>query len=489
VRERLAVSARAHVAVPTAMSGTADAGGWVGRYLRNAMALDAAVALASGLIALRGRYDNHGHVPAAYIVLTVSLPVIWLGTLALAGAYEPRFIGAGADEFRRVINAGLGLTSAIAILSYATRAEVSRSYVLMAMPCAVGIDLVARYALRKRLHRLRDSGACMRRAVAVGHPQAVADLVNELRREPYHGLTVIAACLAGAAFRPDEIAGVPVLGGLDDVIGAVRGSDADTVAVLACPELKPVQLRQLAWELEKTDTDLCLAPALLDVAGPRTSVRAAAGLPLLYVDHPDLSGIRQVIKSLFDKVAAASALLLLAPLMLTIALMIRLEDGGPALFKQVRVGKDGRPFRLYKFRTMVPQAEQQKAALQLHNEGAGVLFKIRDDPRITKIGGRLRRWSLDELPQLINVLLGQMSLVGPRPALPEEAAKYGDYVRRRLAVRPGLTGLWQIHGRSDLSWDEAVRLDLRYVENWSLAFDLLILWKTWPAVARGHGAY
>jgi exopolysaccharide biosynthesis polyprenyl glycosylphosphotransferase len=453
------------------------------------MVLDAAVALAAGLIALRGRYDSHGHVPAAYIVLTVSLPLIWLGTLALAGAYEARFIGAGADEFRRVINAGLGLTSAIAILSYATRAEVSRAYVLIAMPCAVGIDLVARYALRKRLHRLRDSGACMRRAVAVGHPQAVADLVNELRREPYHGLTVIAACLAGAAFRPDEIAGVPVLGGLDDVISAVRGSDADTVAVLACPELKPVQLRQLSWELEKTDTDLCLAPALLDVAGPRTSVRGAAGLPLLYVDHPDLSGHRQVIKSLFDKVAAASALLLLAPVMLTIALMIRLEDRGPALFKQVRVGKDGRPFRLYKFRTMVPEAEQQKAALQLHNQGSGVLFKIRDDPRITKIGGRLRRWSLDELPQLINVLLGQMSLVGPRPALPEEAARYGDYVRRRLAVRPGLTGLWQIHGRSDLSWDEAVRLDLRYVENWSLASDLLILWKTWPAVARGHGAY
>src|SRR2546430_757630 len=223
------------------------------------MALDAAVALAAGLIALRGRYDSHGHVPAAYIVLTVSLPVIWLGTLALAGAYEPRFIGAGADEFRRVINAGLGLTSAIAILSYATRAEVSRSYVLMAMPCAVGIDLVARYALRKRLHRLRDSGACMRRAVAVG--------------------------------------------------------------------------------------------------------------------HPDLSGLRQVIKSLFDKVAAASALLLLAPLLLTIALMIRLEDGGPALFKQVRVGKAGRPFRLYKFRTMVPEAEQQKAALHKHNEGARVLFK------------------------------------------------------------------------------------------------------------------
>jgi exopolysaccharide biosynthesis polyprenyl glycosylphosphotransferase len=207
------------------------------------------------------------------------------------------------------------------------------------------------------------------------------------------------------------------------------------------------------------------------------------------VDHPDLSGLRQVIKGVFDKVAAASALLLLAPLLLVIGIMIRLEDGGPAFFRQVRVGRDGRTFRLYKFRTMVVEAEQQKALLAASDEGAGVLFKIRRDPRVTKTGAKLRRWSLDELPQLINVLLGQMSLVGPRPALPDEAAKYGDYVRRRLAVRPGMTGLWQIHGRSDLPWEEAVRLDLRYVENWSLALDLLILWKTLPAVGRGRGAY
>jgi exopolysaccharide biosynthesis polyprenyl glycosylphosphotransferase len=490
VRERLAASPRTHLGGHAAVRGQDRASGWDARYLRNTMALDAAVALASGLLALRGRYDSHGHVPAAYVVLTASLPVIWVAALALAGAYEPRFIGAGADEFRRVVNAGLGLTSAIAILSYLTKIQVSRGYILLAMPTVVGVDLLARYGLRKRLHRLRELGVCMRRAVAVGHPQDVANLVNELRREPYHGLTVIAACLAGPVpFRPDEVAGVPVLGGLKDVVSAVRESDADTVAVLACPELNGVRLRRLAWALEKTSTDLCLAPALLDVAGPRTNVRAAAGLPLLYVDHPNLSGLRQVIKGVFDKVAAASALLLLSPLLLAIGIAIRLEDGGPAFFRQVRVGRDGKPFRLYKFRTMVVQAERQKALLAARDEGAGVLFKIRDDPRITRIGARLRRWSLDELPQLINVLLGQMSLVGPRPALPEEAAKYGEYVRRRLAVRPGITGLWQIHGRSDLPWEEAVRLDLRYVENWSLALDLLILWKTWPAVARGHGAY
>ena len=476
--------------VQAAVRGPAQASGWVGRYLRNTVALDAAVALAAGLLALRGRYDSHGHVPTAYVILTASLPVIWVSALALAGAYEARFIGAGADEFRRVVNAGLGLTSAIAVLSYLAKAQVSRGYVLLAMPCVIGIDLLARYGLRKRLHRLRDLGVCMQRAVAVGHPQDVANLVNELRREPYHGLTVIAACLAGPVpFRPEEVAGVPVLGGLKDVVAAVREADADTVAVLACPELNGVRLRRLSWALEKTNTDLCLAPALLDVAGPRTNVRAAAGLPLLYVDHPDLSGLRQVIKGVFDKLAAGAALILLAPLLLAIGLAIRLEDGGPAFFRQVRVGRDGKPFRLYKFRTMVVEAEQQKAALAGHNEGTGVLFKIRDDPRITRTGARLRRWSLDELPQLINVLFGQMSLVGPRPALPEEAAKYGDYVRRRLAVRPGMTGLWQIHGRSDLPGEEAVRLVLRYVENWSLALDLLILWKTWPAVARGSGAY
>jgi exopolysaccharide biosynthesis polyprenyl glycosylphosphotransferase len=484
------VGSRAPVGAQSAVRAPGQTAGWVGRYLRNAVALDAAVALAAGLLALRGRYDSHGHVPLAYVVLTASLPVIWVAALALAGAYEARFIGAGADEFRRVINAGLGLTSVIAILSYLTKAQVSRSYMLMAMPTLVAVDLLARYGLRKRLHRLREMGVCMQRAVAVGHLAEVAKLVNELRREPYHGLTVIAACLAEPVPVPSgEVAGVPVLGGLKDVVAAVREADADTVAVLACAEFDSTQLRHLAWALEKTNTDLCLAPALLDVAGPRTNVRATAGLPLLYMDHPDLSGLRQIIKGVFDRVAAAAALILLAPLLLAIAVTIRLEDGGPSLFRQVRVGRDGNPFKLYKFRTMIVDAEKQKAALAQHDEGSGLLFKIRGDPRITRTGATLRRWSLDELPQLINVLFGHMSLVGPRPALPEEAASYGDHVRRRLAVRPGVTGLWQIHGRSDLPWEEAIRLDLRYVENWSLALDLLILWKTLPAVFRGHGAY
>ena len=261
------------------------------------------------------------------------------------------------------------------------------------------------------------------------------------------------------------------------------------MAVLACPEMNGIRLRQLAWDLEKTGTDMCVAPALMDVAGPRTTIRPVAGLPLLHVDHPELDGGKQVVKALFDKIVALTGLALVAPLFVVIMLAIKLSDHGPVFFRQVRVGKDGHSFAVWKFRTMVVDAEQRKAELAAHNEADGALFKMRRDPRVTRVGSYLRRYSLDELPQLINVLVGDMSLVGPRPALPMEAAKYGVPMRRRLVVKPGMTGLWQINGRSDLPWDEAVRLDLRYVENWSFALDLQILWKTWSAVMRGSGAY
>ncbi len=228
--------------------------------------------------------------------------------------------------------------------------------------------------------------------------------------------------------------------------------NADIVAVLACHEMAGERLRQPAWDPE-------------------------------FDDSPS------AVKAVFDRALALVILLVAAPLMAAIALAIRLDDGGPVVFSQARVGKDGHGFEVYKFRTMVPDAEERKAELAERSDYHGPLFKMRNDPRLTRAGRWLRRWSLDELPQLFNVLTGDMSLVGPRPALPEEAAMYGDHVRRRLAVKPGMTGLWQVNGRSDLSWDESVRLDLRYVENWSLMLDLQILWKTWAAVTRGSGAY
>jgi exopolysaccharide biosynthesis polyprenyl glycosylphosphotransferase len=462
----------------------------MGDYIRRAKIIDCLCALAAGLFAFQMRFGGHGHAQAEYLVLSLSLPLLWVASLALAGGYDSRFIGVGSDEFRKIVNAGVCLTAVVAIASYATRSDLARGYVVIALPFVTLFDLFSRYAMRKRLHRLRSLGRCQRRVVAVGHAPVVANLAAELGRDSYHGLSVVAACLAG---RPDpgtdEIAGVPAFVGLSSVPEVVEKFDADTVAVLACPEMSGRRLRELAWELEKTDTDLCVAPALLDVAGPRTTIRPVAGLPLLHMDHPEFTGARRLIKAAFDRTFAVMALILLSPLFVILPIVIRCSDGGPAIFRQLRVGKDGQVFPAYKFRTMVLGAEKRKAELADRNEHDGVLFKIRNDPRITPVGGWLRRWSLDELPQLINVLLGDMSMVGPRPALPEEADQYGEYVRRRLMVKPGITGLWQVNGRSDLSWDESVRLDLRYVENWSFVLDLQILWKTFSAVLHGSGAY
>ncbi|HCU92490.1 MAG TPA: hypothetical protein DHU96_07000, partial [Actinobacteria bacterium] len=335
---------------------------------------------------------------------------------------------------------------------------------------------------------VRGLGRFMRRVVVAGHVPAVADMVAFLRRDKYHGMSVVGACIAGAATE-SEIAGIPVFGDMGDVPAAVDMASADTVAVLSCPEMSGVRLRELAWELEKTGTDLCVAPALLDVAGPRTTIRPVAGLPLLHMDHPELAGGKRVIKGAFDRLTAGLALILLAPVFAVLALAIQLTDPGPVFFWQTRIGKDGRPFKVCKFRSMIADAELHRAQMETLNEASGVLFKIRRDPRVTKVGSLLRRWSLDELPQLFNVLTGDMSLVGPRPALPQETARYGHHMRRRLVVKPGITGLWQVSGRSDLPWEEAERLDLRYVENWSLALDLQILWKTTSAIIHGSGAY
>jgi len=461
---------------------------WTTAYLRQAAAVDSACALAAGLLGALVRFGGERVLPITYLGFTCALPVLWWAAVLLAGGYDSRFIGLGSDEFRRVLNAAVSLIAGVAVLSYFAKLNLARGYMAVALPSVALLDLSGRYLLRKRLHRLRSLGWCTRRVVAVGHPEAVADLVTTLRRESYHGLSVVATCLAGPA-RTDEVADVPVAGELGSVSAAVGQFGADTVAVLACPEMDGRRLRELAWELEKTGTDLCVAPALLDVAGPRTTIRPVAGLPLLHVDHAELSGGKQAVKSVFDKAIAASALILLAPLFGAIALAIKFADQGPVFFRQTRVGKDGRAFTFYKFRTMVVDAEQRKSLLLAHNEADGVLFKLRRDPRVTRPGSWLRRSSLDELPQLVNVILGDMSLVGPRPALPDEAARYGDHMRRRLAVTPGITGLWQVSGRSDLPWEEAERLDLRYVENWSFALDLQILWKTASAVIRGAGAY
>jgi exopolysaccharide biosynthesis polyprenyl glycosylphosphotransferase len=471
-----------------ALRAAKDTAAWTRSYLSRAAVGDFACAVVAGVLAVQARFLSQGSQPAAYLVFTFVLPLLWIGSVALAGGYDSRFIGVGSDEFRRILSAAVSLTAGVAIVSYSFKLDVARGYVAVAMPSTGLFDLAMRYWLRKHLHRLRTTGLCLQRVVVVGHPPQIAELATMLRRSSYHGMSIVGACLAGPNGLT-EVADVPVFGGLRSVSTAVDNFGADTVAVLACPEMNGIRLRELAWELETTGTDLYVAPALLDVAGPRTTIRPVAGLPLLHVDQAELGGVKRLIKGLFDRLAAGLALLLVLPALAVIALAIWANDRGPVFFRQTRVGKDSGTFRVWKFRTMVVDAEERLARLTALNEAAGVLFKLRQDPRVTKVGTWLRRWSLDELPQLLNVLIGEMSLVGPRPALPHEAELYDEDMRRRLKVKPGITGLWQVSGRSDLPWDEAVRLDIRYVENWSVALDLQILWKTMAAVLRRSGAY
>ncbi|WP_030165469.1 sugar transferase [Spirillospora albida] len=467
---------------------------WTVRYRRMAGTLDFLAMLLAGGVAFVLRFPGvpqEGNVP--YVVLTVALPLLWLAVLMTCRAYQPRYIGVGYEEFHRVLRAGFILTASVAIVAYATKTEVARGYVVMALPLGTFLAVVARYRLRKWLHRRRWDGVYMRRVVAVGHRTSVSDLIRLLRRKKYHGMDIAAVCLPSALVSGDdavaEVEGVPVLGDFGQAAAVAERIGADSVAVLACPEMDGVALRRLAWQIERDDIELVVAPALMDVTGPRISIRPVSGLPLLHVEHPELDGGRKLVKGLFDRVAALSAILVLSPLLLLIAVLIKVGRDGPVLFRQTRVGRGGREFTVFKFRTMVQDAELRKVELLQASDTDGVLFKIRRDPRVTRVGRTLRRYSLDELPQLFNVVRGEMSLVGPRPPLPEEVAQYGGDVYRRLVVRPGLTGLWQVSGRSDLSWEESVRLDLRYVDNWTLALDLQIIWKTWSAVFRGSGAY
>jgi exopolysaccharide biosynthesis polyprenyl glycosylphosphotransferase len=302
---------------------------------------------------------------------------------------------------------------------------------------------------------------------------------------------VVGACIPDALLAPvpQRLGDVPVLGSFRAIVDAAMAINADTVAVTACSELTAARLRRLGWQLEGTGIDLVLAPALTDVAGPRIHTQPVAGLPLIHVEAPEFRGARKLVKGFVDRALAFTALFLSLPLLAAIAIAIKLDSRGPVIFRQVRVGLGGREFGVYKFRTMVENADALLADLAARNETDGLLFKMRDDPRVTRVGRVLRKWSLDELPQLANVLLGQMSLVGPRPPLPSEVARYDGDVARRLLVKPGMTGLWQVSGRSDLSWEDGIRLDLYYVENWSLAADLTILWKTFGAVIRTRGAY
>jgi exopolysaccharide biosynthesis polyprenyl glycosylphosphotransferase len=431
--------------------------------------------------------------------------LFWPLAIALSRGYRRARIDVGSSEFRAVMLAGTVLIMALALpagvvaVAYEDLdlSQVPKSPILLlkvavvGVPIAVFLSLTARLFARKLLHRLQKKGLNARHVIVVGSSAAAQQLTDRIQREPHSGIVVIGYCLPTNELQEHKgvVNGIPILGSLDQVVGVVRGVGCDAVAVTSDDATRYNYLRQLAWSLEGAGADLLVDPGLEEVAGPRLHIRPGTGFALVEVDKPKFTGWQRLIKRGCEIVLTAIGLIVAAPLMLGIAVAVKLQDHGPVIFRQTRVGRNGKLFTMLKFRSMVCDAEARKVDLLPMNEGHGALFKLRDDPRVTRLGKFLRDFSLDELPQLFNVLRGSMSLVGPRPHLAHEVAQMPLEANRRSLVSPGLTGLWQISGRSDLQEDDAIKLDLRYVENWSLALDLLILWKTAWAVLARRGAH
>lgn len=433
-----------------------------------------------------------GHVP--YAVVSLVLGLVWWTALGLSGSRDERILGYGPEEYKRVTSASLWLFGAIAVLSYVFQLETARGYVAVALPLGLASLLLGRWILRTVLIRQRQAGAHLRRVLLVGAAESVVHLQHQLSRHPEAGYEPVAAYVTNLKEGERSLAGLPVpvqrsTPDLECVLTATETTGVDSVVISGGAPLDPTALRHLGWALSTRDVGMVMAPALTDVAGPRIHTQPVAGLPLIHVTTPRLDGPKGVAKRGFDVVASLALLVLLALPMAVIALLVKFDSPGPVLFRQTRVGRAGEPFAMLKFRSMVTDAERRLDELRIRNQGSGPLFKLKHDPRVTRLGRILRRYSLDELPQLLNVLGGSMSLVGPRPPLPREVEQYDTSAHRRLLIKPGITGLWQVSGRSDLSWDDAIKLDLYYVENWSMIQDLMILLRTIGAVANKSGAY
>jgi exopolysaccharide biosynthesis polyprenyl glycosylphosphotransferase len=404
---------------------------------------------------------------------------LWWGLLAIRGSYDQRVIGLGTEEIRRIVSATLLLFAVVAGVSYLIRADISRAYAFVSLPVGLVVLVAGRFAWRGWLYRQRAQGRLMQRTVVVGSDPAASELVARLERDSYAGYSVV------GRFGPPETEMQAWLGRLDILL---ETTDATAIALVPSEALTSDAIHELAWRLEGRDLDLLIAPGIMDITGPRLTVRPAAGLPLLHLDEAVLSRPQAFSKRVLDLVGSLLTSLLLLPVFAAIALAVRMSSKGPVIFRQTRIGVGGRPFTMLKFRTMVDGADAMRDELRTSSGTEGATFKMADDPRVTKVGRFLRRWSLDELPQLWNVIGGSMSLVGPRPHPLDDVDRYGVDAYRRLALKPGMTGLWQVEGRSDLTWQEALQFDLYYVETWTLSGDIVLLARTVRAVLQGRGA-
>jgi len=486
---------------PTANPATRGArtGGasWARGYRARLRVTDAAVVALVVVLSYALRFGSETlsspGTPAGAVFASMGAVVAlaWTGCLSAYRSRDPRVIGVGAGEYKRVAHASTTTFGLLAIVFLVFQAETARWFFVFAFPVGFAGILLSRWLWRKWLVAGQRAGHSLSRVIVIGTRADVASVVTQIRAG-----SGAAYCVVGAVVEegdPAEATGVfegmAVRAGLSHAAAVARTLGVDGVVVAGRPSGGSGFIHDLAWQLEGATADLILATSLANVAGPRIHFRPVEGLPLLHVEIPQFDGGKHVAKRAMDIVVAATALLALSPVFAVLAALIRFDSEGAALFTQERVGRGGRPFRIVKFRSMNVSAPTQLEALRSANEGSGVLFKMKNDPRVTRLGRTLRKYSLDELPQLWNVLVGDMSLVGPRPPLASEVSAYEDHVHRRLYIKPGLTGMWQVNGRSNLSWEDSVRLDLYYVENWSLMGDLMILWRTVKVVAAPVGAY
>lgn len=473
---------------------------WVRAYARRLFVTDLVIIVVAvfgsqlirfGLSAELEVKDNTGLFDFAlgYTAVSAVIVIAWMLSLEFFATRDHKIVGSGSAEYKGIVDATIRLFGIFAIIVYLAQAQVGRRYLLVALPTGLVLLLFDRWLWRQWLIKKRKNGEYMYRVLLLGHGTKVEHVAESIQRARSTGLQIVGAVTKGGTVACGLTAGVPVLGGFGDVVRVVDEADIDTLILTSADDIGPRDMRRLGWDLESRKTSLIVAPALTDVAGPRIHTRPVAGLPLIYVDYPTFEGRKHITKRAFDLMVAGILLGLLSPLFLWITIAVRRDSIGPAFFRQERVGFNGRLFRMMKFRSMVTDAEALLPSLLDQSDGNGMIFKLKSDPRVTKLGGFLRKYSLDELPQLFNVIGGSMSLVGPRPHPTLEVTKYEADDRRRLLVRPGMTGLWQTGGRSGLSWEESVRLDLYYVENWSLMGDFVILWRTIKAVARPDAAY
>jgi exopolysaccharide biosynthesis polyprenyl glycosylphosphotransferase len=459
-----------------------------------ALAVDALLLAAATAAAMLGRqglpfFDARDDVSSFVLLAAGPLLVGWLAMLRGVGGYAREVFGAGTEEYKRVVRASLLSAGLVGIGCYLTSFPLSRGFFLLAFTIGTPLLVLGRLTLRRVIQRAKVSGHLREKLIIAGDPTHVDEVAAVLRRESWLGYTVLGALTAPGVHATETPAGIPVLGHTDASADVVRHQAAEVILFTEGAFGTCKELRRATWELEGLPVQAIVVPSLTDVSSQRLKVRPVAGLPLVHLESCRSLHAARWAKRAFDVLGALCMLVVLTPLMTATALAVKLHDGGPVLFRQTRIGRDGLPFDCLKFRSMVVDAERLRGALMPSGAGNAVLFKMSHDPRVTGPGRWIRRFSLDELPQLWNVVRGQMSLVGPRPPLPDEVARYEEDMLRRLRVRPGMTGLWQVSGRSDLSWDDTVRLDLYYVDNWSMVQDLAILARTLRAVVGSQGAY